>query len=175
MLGWTIIKARKARKGESLPVVQYFCPENSILFFKTDKIKALNRDDIGVISGGTIVKLYEYHIGTGARSVDFGLYHALMTSLLECALPIRIYDFDAKPTKKSLRAQGIADRTFSGMKVSFSSASGSEDDEENIDMPRRLIARNNEIKSIGPISIYATGVKKPQDYLKNYPYCLLYG
>ena len=94
--GWTIIKARKARKGESLPVVQYFCPENSILFFKTDKIKALNRDDIGVISGGTIVKLYEYHIGTGARSVDFGLYHALMTSLLECALPIRIYDFDAK-------------------------------------------------------------------------------
>ena len=172
--GWTIIKARKARKGESLPVVQYFCPENSILFFKTDKIKALNRDDIGVISGGTIVKLYEYHIGTGARSVDFGLYHALMTSLLECALPIRIYDFDAKPTKKSLRAQGIADRTFSGMKVSFSSASGSEDDEENIDMPRRLIARNNEIKSIGPISIYATGVKKPQDYLKNYPYCVFY-
>ena len=60
------------------------------------------------------------------------------------------------------------------MKVSFSSASVSEDDEENIDMPRRLIARNNEIKSIGPISIYATGVKKPQDYLKNYPYCVFY-
>ena len=111
--GWTLIRVRGVREGEDLPVVEYFCPDGEIACFETDEIKAFGREDIGVvIKGGSIVKLYEYDIGPRARAVDIGLYDALTTNLINCALPVRLYDFDAQPTKSGLRAEGIAPRTF---------------------------------------------------------------
>jgi hypothetical protein len=94
--GWTLIRVRGAKAGEQLPVAEYFCPGGSIPRFRDDALSAFDDDVLGQIKSGTIVKLYEFDIGHGAYTVDFGLRDALDVNLIDCALPIRIYDFDAK-------------------------------------------------------------------------------
>ena len=177
--GWTLIRTRAPNRGEVLPVVEYFCPDGKIARFRADKIHALGREDIGVIDGGAVIKLYEYDIG-GARAVDFGLFYGLTTNLLECALPVRIYDFDAapQPGKGGLRAEGIAARTFSGMKIAVTQPEANEDEiadgDDNIDMPTRLVYEDASNDSLGVIRIYATGIKKLEQYLLNYPFRCFY-
>lgn len=183
--GWTLIRVRKAAKGEKLPVAEYFSPGDSdpyIPSFEEDKIQPLGRSDIGLITGGTVVKMYEYDIGPRARTVDIGLRHALATSLLECALPIRIYDFDAKPEKAkgSLRAEGIAGSTFSGMNITLRGAksearddtsaaeqNGYEEQSDGLEFSD-MIAYNSEDTDLGRIRIHGFGIWKMPDYLKNH-------
>ena len=168
--GWTLLRTRKVQVGKDLPVVEYFCPGKVIPHFRCDEIHAFNREDVGVVVGGTIVKLYEYDIGPSARAVDLGLSQGLTASLLECALPIRIYDFDAAPVKDKgrLREHGIADRTFSGMKIVAS------DTGDNIDLPAYQVAETEENRSLGKIRIYATGVKKLSEHMKSHPFRCFY-
>ena len=167
--GWTLIRTRSPEGSEDLPVVEYFAPGGAVAKFRMDSIPAFGREDIGVVDGGTIVKLYEYDIGPSVRAVDLGLDQGLTTNLLECALPIRIYDFDAKPQpdKGGLRSEGIADRTFSGMKIAFSDA-------ENIDLPFYSVLESTENLSLGKIRIFATGVKKLPDYMESNPFRCFY-
>ncbi|WP_423907538.1 hypothetical protein [Candidatus Spongiihabitans sp.] len=171
--GWTLIRVRSPHKGEDLPVVEYFCPNGEIACFEADEIRAFNdRADIGVVKdGGSVVKLYEYDIGPGSRNVDLGLYDALTTSLIDCALPLRFYDFDAKPTKVGLRAEGIAPRTFSGMKTVLKS-----DDEEGetsrVDFEG--VTENSENSSLGTIRISYFVLDKMKEYLRNYSYRMFY-
>ncbi len=170
--GWTLIRARSTRAGEQLPVIEYFCPNGEIPCFESNGIKAFNRKDIGVLpEGGTVVKLYEYDIGPRSRAVDIGLYDALTTNLIDCALPIRLYDFDAQPTKGGLRSEGIAPRTFSGMKTVLGS-----DDEK--DEPGKVdikgTTENSENPSLGTIRISYFGLDKMKDYLRNYSYRMFY-
>jgi len=170
--GWTLIRTRKVKEGEDLPVVEYFYPGGEIPKFKQEDIQAFGRNDIGVITGGTVLKLYEYDIGPNARAVDFGLSNALTTSLLECALPIRIYDFDAtpQPERGQLRQQGIADRTFSGMRIAFGDSV-----DANVDLPRHLVVQSQENPSLGKIRIFATGLAKLPEYMtSNYQYRVFY-
>ena len=170
--GWTLIRVRKTRLGEDLPVVEYFCPDGEIACFESDEVQAFNRDDIGVIKGGgSVVKLYEYDIGPGARAVDIGLYDALTTSLIDCALPLRLYDFDAKPMKKGLRAEGIAPRTFSGMKTVLKS-DDEEDQTSKVDCEGGVV--NSDNPSLGTIRISYFGLDKMKDYLRNYQYRMFY-
>ncbi len=117
--GYTLVRVSQVQAGKKLPVVEYLMPEGEILSFQSNSISVFGDDDIGKIEQGTVVKLFDYDVGSGAHTVDFGLYQGLTANLLECALPIRIYDFDAKPLsgKGHLRDQGIASRTFSGMDV----------------------------------------------------------
>ena len=177
--GWTLVRTRKVREGEELPVVEYFCPNEKIPRFLQDSIQSLKREDIGVIDGGTIVKLYEYDIGPAARTVDFGLRDALITSLIHCALPIRIYDFNAAPDQKrtDLRSEGIWGRTFSGMSVDVSKESIADtNSDENIDLPRYLVSEDKTNPELGGIKIFATGFKKLRDSLqeKKYAYRIFY-
>ena len=169
--GWTLIRVRGVRKGEDLPVVEYFCPNGEIACFESDKVRAFNREDIGVIGGGSVVKLYEYDIGPGARSVDMGLYDALTTNLIDCALPLRLYDFDAKPTKVGLRAEGIAPRTFSGMKTVLKS----DDDEGGISKVNFYgVDVNSQNASLGTIRIAYFALDSMKDYLRNHPHRIFY-
>ena len=117
--GWTILRVREVQEGQKLPVVEYWAPGNKIPSFAAEKIKVFREEDIGIIGSGSLVRLYDYDIGNSAYQVDFGLYRALALSLLYSALPVRIYDFDAKklPDKGELRERGIAARTFGGMSV----------------------------------------------------------
>jgi len=180
--GWTLIRVRKAAQGEVLPVTEYFAPNREIPSFETEEIQSLCHNKIGLIKGGTVVKLYEYDIGTGSRAVDFGLRHALATSLVECALPIRIYDFDSKPDKKrgELRSQGIADSTFAGLPITLHStgddvdengepASGKEGEREANKLAfNEMIASNSENPDLGRIQISGFGLWKMPEYLKNH-------
>ncbi len=172
--GWTLIRTQGVKRGEKSPVVEYFYP-GEIPSFNASEIRAFGRNDIGKLSAGTIVKLYNYDIGPDARNVDFGLYFALTTSLLECALPIRIYDFDATPTSKGeLRKEGIADRTFSGMKIAFDSGEVNDITNNNIDLPTYQVIQSEENISLGRIKVLATGIKKLPRYLEKYPYRFFY-
>ena len=153
--GWTIIRIRKARKGEVVPVAEYFCPNCKIAHFTADKIQAFGRDDIGVIRGGSIVKLYEYDITPQAARIDFGLRDALITNLIDCAIPLRIYDFDAKPGDR--RPEGISDRTFSGMKSEIKQ--GNDDGESDIEN----CIENSENPDLGKIKIHYFGRYKIHD------------
>ena len=173
--GWTLIRSRKVRAGEALPVVEYFCPNGNISVFRQDEILALGHNDIGKMVGGTIVKLYNYDIGPSARAVDFGLYQALTTNLLECALPVRIYDFGAGKVshKGKLRQEGIADRTFFGMKIAYSNDAEKSDDEK-LDLPNYQVIESQEDPDLGVIKIYAAGYKQFPDYLLKHPFRLFY-
>lgn len=171
--GWTLIRVRRVRKGEDLPVVEYFCPDGNIACFAADEIRAFTgRKDIGVIQGGgSIVKLYEYDVGPGARNVDFGLYDALTTSLVDCALPLRLYDFDAKPTKGGLRAEGIAPRTFSGMKTVLKlDDSGGESGNIAFDH----VIHHSENADLGTIRISYFGLDNMKEHLRKYPHRMFY-
>lgn len=175
--GWTLIRLREARKGEELPVVEYFCPDGEIACFEAEEIRAFHdkkgdRKDIGVIkNGGSVVKLYEYDIGPGARAVDFGLYDALTTSLIDCALPLRLYDFDAKPMRTGLRAEGIADRTFSGMKTVLKL--GDENDKAD-GFAFEQVIENSENARLGTIRIAYYGLDTMKDYLQNSSHRMFY-
>ena len=103
--------------------------------FRQDDVQAFAHPAIGVLNEGSVVKLYEYDIGPEARSIDLGLYNALTVSLIECALPIQLYDFNADPVpnKGALRAEGIAARTFAGLSaVLHAELAGSADAAEEV-------------------------------------------
>lgn len=177
--GWTLIRIRRALQGEALPVAEYFAPNKHVPAFKADRIEAFGREDIGIIRGGTVVKLYEYGIGTTAHNVDVGLYNALTTSLINSALPIRLVDFDAQPVKRgAMREAGITARTFSGMSIVLSS---DETDETGRDGGRvddmnfnKLISENSDNPNLGTVRIYGFGVGKMQKHLRDYPYRVFY-
>lgn len=118
--GWSLIRVRSVKAGEQLPVVEYFSPGGQIPRFREDALSAFGHKSIGHVPSGTIVKLYEFDVGKNAYQVDLGLRDALDVNLIDCALPIRIYDFDAKlqTNKGLLRAEGIAASTFSGISAS---------------------------------------------------------
>src|SRR5262249_32293041 len=93
--GWTLVRVRVPSGKEVLPVAEYFYPGKSIPMFRENELKGFRHDKYGLIDSGSIVKLYEYDIGRKNNNVDIGLYNALTVSLVDCALPIRVYDFDA--------------------------------------------------------------------------------
>lgn len=184
--GWTLIRVRAARKGEELPVAEYFMPyQKAIPKFTEEHISAFDHQTVGVVAEGTIVKLYEYDIGPGARSVDIGLYNALTVSLIDCALPIYLCDFNADPVKGkgSLRAEGIAARTFGGLNVVLRSELGTTDriadsdakDEEG--RPTTEWVHQVEFiqdEELGRIRIVATGVSRLKEFLLTQPARIFY-
>ena len=173
--GWTLIRVRGGKAGEQLPVAEYFY-EGSIPRFRENSISAFGHETLGHVESGTIVKLYEFGIGDGAHTVDFGLRDALDVNLIDCALPIRIYDFDAKPqeNKGVLRSQGIAASTFSGLSVTIGNAESPQDNENNIDEGENQQANEGSWThhvttindpDLGRIKILAIGIKKMKDSL----------
>lgn len=186
--GWTLIRVRPTTGSEALPVVEYFAPNKCVPEFKAPQIEAFGRSDIGIVDGGTVVQLYEYDIGPVARNVDLGLHDALTTSLLDSALPVRLFDFGAEPMPKDslpsepgpdgiymkLRIDGIAARTFAGMGIVLRSGeSPDSESEETLDISK-MIQENSSNPDLGTIKIYAFGVAKMKKHLRRYPYRVFY-
>lgn len=173
--GWTLIRVRRPGKGEALPVAEYFMPNGVCPRFRMDSIQSFGDDVVGVVSQGTIVKLYQFDVGgTKAHTVDLGLYQALTVSLLECALPIRLYDFDAKPVpnKGELRQKGIAARTFGGMNVVLGvevsdegEGAGAEAESDRVE--RRFLVREDSDEELGRLRIVAIGIREMQSFLSS--------
>ena len=178
--GWTLIRVRKHRAGESLPVAEYFCPAGQIPRFRAETLEGLGHQTIGVVDDGTIIKLYEYDVGAPAHHLDIGLYDALTVSLVDCALPVRVYDFDAKrvENKGELRKQGIAARTFSGMNATLvNDADDSSEDGGMVgskDTEWQHLVLEDKTEDLGVIKIVATGVKRLKEYLLKQPARVFY-
>jgi hypothetical protein len=173
--GWTLIRVRGAKAGEQLPVAEYFC-DAGIPRFRGGVLSAFSHDTVGQVESGTIIKLYEFDIGKGASTVDFGLRDALDVNLIDCALPIRAYDFDAKPqeSKGPLRSQGIAASTFSGLSVTIGASELPEDSEKNVDEGDNQQANEGSWThhvttindpDLGRIKVLAIGIKKMKESL----------
>lgn len=117
--GWTLMRRRPA---DGMPVAEYFVlPDGSIPSFDDDTLYPFhkgdgNRYDRLHWSSGTIIKLYDYQVGT--RFLSFrGAREALNENLVETILPFRLLDFRQTPDKKrgGDRAEGIDPRPFYGM------------------------------------------------------------
>ncbi|TAG27271.1 MAG: hypothetical protein EAZ37_06000 [Burkholderiales bacterium] len=180
--GWTMLRVRKPIAGEALPVAEYFCPDGTIPKFEAPEIQAFGHEKYGVAKEGTVIRLYEFDVGGKSHQVDFGLYDALTISLIDCALPIRLYDFDAKPAdgKGPDRKQGIAPRTFGGMNVVLRAEQTDGDDSD-----RQPSDNNNPAEwvhhvleerhdELGAIRITATGVRNLKPFLLNQPARVFY-
>lgn len=182
--GWTLVRVRAPKGGEQLPVAEYFSPGGIVPMFREPSIRAFfDSTDAGVAESGSIVKLYEYDIGEKGYQVDIGLYNALTVNLIDCALPIRVYDFDAKPVegKGELRKKGIAARTFSGLNVVLGAALSGEIDESgelkeesdnDTEWVQQIAERNDE--ELGKVRIIATGLRRLKDFLEKQPARIFY-
>lgn len=127
--GWTLMRRRP---GQGMPVAEYFKlggKAGKIPSFVDDLIFPFNTVEghryAGFsLSGGTVVKLYDFQIG--AKFLSFrGAREALNENLVETILPFRILDFRQMPRTKERReaakarggdrALGIDARPFYGM------------------------------------------------------------
>ncbi len=117
--GFTLLRMRP---GGGMPTAEYFVlPSGSIPSFETDVIYPFKKGDGKtydkiMLTGGTVIKLYDYHVGkrfSGFR----GSREALNENLVETILPFRILDFRWTPDAKrgGYRADGIDARSFNGM------------------------------------------------------------
>lgn len=176
--GWTLVRVRGPRAGEALPVAEYFHPyKNVIPKFAEDSIRAFGHEKLGKVTDGTIVKLYEYDIGPGARSVDIGFYNALTVNLIDCALPVFLSDFNAEPVKGrgELRAEGIAARAFGGLNVVLRSELTDGDEPRGSDKDAQRKAKTEWVhqvedirdEDLGRFRIVATAVNRLQEFLLN--------
>jgi len=184
--GWTLIRLRGPRKGEDLPVAEYFRPyQKAIPKFTEESIAAFQHQTLGVVREGSIVKLYEYDIGPNARSIDIGLYNALTVSLIDCALPVYLCDFNADPVKGrgALRAEGIASRAFGGLNVVLGSERHEDEQAEDTgaadDVKKTTTEWVHQVEDIrdeelGRVRIIATAVSRFKDFLVTQPARIFY-
>ncbi len=187
--GWTLLRVRGPRGNEALPVAEYFAPFGQILRFEKKTISAFRHDSIGQVTEGSIVRLYEFDVGGQAYQVDLGLYDALTVSLVDCALPIQLYDFDAKPVegKGALRKDGVAERTFGGLSIVLRAAmSETEDNGDDQRTPSKLTADkeaktewvhhvlDEQHEDLGHIRITATAVNRLKEFLLKQPARVFY-
>jgi len=177
--GWTLMRRRP---GDGMPVAEYFVQSDaSIPSFNTDLLYPYLRGDRkrydGVhITTGTVIKLYDYQVGSKFLSFR-GSREALNENLVETILPFRLLDFRQKPDPKrgGERAEGIDPRPFYGMEYlllrSHKESDFNADDEDTGDHEVAADARISVGKvddpELGEISISAIALKrKLPDWLR---------
>lgn len=167
-------------------MAEYFAPAGDIPKFKEEAIDPFPLPRYGRITQGSIIKLYEYDVGDGAHGIGLSLPRALNFSLMDCALPVRLYDFDAAENieRGGARAEGLDARTFAGLSGELRNElhmGGGED----IDIPEqkpekritefvRLVTQISGHAELGRVRVFATGVSEMQDWMREQPYRVLY-
>lgn len=119
---WGFTLMRK-RPGGGMPVAEYLVlPDGGIPSFDEDALYPFVKGDgkryDGVhLATGTVIKLYDYQIGSRFSSGFRGSREALNENLVETILPFRILDFrwPSDPKRGGDRAEGIDSRGFCGM------------------------------------------------------------
>lgn len=116
--GWTLMRRRPT---SGMPVAEYFVlPDGSIPSFESDVLYPFHKRDGKRYDGahrssGTIIKLYDYQVGS--KFTAFRSREALNENLVETILPFRLLDLRQTPDPKrgADRAEGIDPRPFYGM------------------------------------------------------------
>ncbi len=172
MWGFTLMRKRP---GGGMPVAEYFVlPGGKIPSFPEDALYPFVKGDgkryQGVhLSSGTVIKLYDYQIGSRFSSGFRGSREALNENLVETILPFRILDFRQTPDPKRTgeRAEGIDARPFYGMEFLLLNSQKEEDgsdvevDPDDEAAGTSLIAVSNSMYAdLGRISISAIKLKR---------------
>jgi hypothetical protein len=168
---WGFTLMRK-RPGGGMPIAEYFTLGGAIPSFQEDALYPLMRSDgkryDGVhLTTGTVIKLYDYQIGSRFAGGFRGSREALNENLVETILPFRILDFRQTPDPKRGpdRAAGIDPRGFYGMEFLLLRShreegddNDNDDDDEEEDAPAakgRIDVATIISQDLGEISISA--------------------
>lgn len=171
--GWTLMRRRP---GGGMPVAEYFVlNDGSIPSFTADILHPFTKNDGNRYDGlhlntGTVVKLYDYQVGSKFLSFK-GAREALNENLVETILPFRLLDFRQKPDHKrgGDRAEGIDPRPFYGMEYLLLRSHKEEQPEDDVDEDEeekyaageaRISVGKIEDPEIGEISISAIKLKR---------------
>ncbi len=175
--GWTIMRKRPD-DSDSLPIADYFVlPDGNIPSFDEDFLypfrTATGKRYDGVhLNTGTVVKLYDYQIGSRFLSWR-GSREALNENLVETILPFRLLDFRQVPATPEAReaakkrggdrALGIDARPFNGMEFLLLRSHqevGLEDEEEDAVGQDQISVGGISHPELGTISIRAIALKR---------------
>jgi hypothetical protein len=166
--GWTLMR-RRPGDVNALPIAEYFVgPDGRIPRFDAEELYPFHtakksRYDGMHLNAGTIVKLYDYQIGS--RFLSFrGSREALNENLVETILPFRILDLRQKPTegKGKDREQGVDPRPFYGMEFLLlnSHKETGLDDEEDASGEGKVAVGQFSLPDLGVVSISAIVLKR---------------
>jgi hypothetical protein len=167
---WGFTLMRK-RPGGGMPIAEYFVlPNGSIPAFEEDALYPFVKGDCrrydGVhLSTGTVIKLYDYQIGSRFSRGFRGSREALNENLVETILPFRILDFRQTPDPKRSgdRAEGIDPRGFCGMEFlllrSHREDDEGEDEDEAVGTSQIAVATIR-TDDLGDISVLAIRLKR---------------
>ena len=134
--GWSLIRRRPIGGP---PVAEYLRLDEKIPRFERAELQPFVLGD-GQPDGkvrrsfGTIVKLYSYVLG---RAANFRtIREALNENLISTVLPFRLMDYRARPVQRrgGRRAQGVDERTVSGMDFQLRRLDDEEDDTESVEL-----------------------------------------
>ena len=173
---WGFTLMRKRPDG-GMPVAEYFVlPNGNMPSFNEDALYPFMKGDgkryQGVmISSGTVIKLYDYQIGSRFASGFRGSREALNENLVETILPFRILDFRQTPDPKRTgeRAEGIDARPFYGMEFLLlnsqkeddnASADDDADDDDEAAGTSLIAVSNDTYPDLGRITISAIRLKR---------------
>lgn len=167
--GWTIMRRRPGDE-ETLPVAEYFVlKDTGIPSFEEDYMYPFNtsvgkRYDGVLLKTGTVIKLYDYNVGTAYLSFR-GARETMIENLVETILPFRLLDFRQKPDKSRSgdRAEGIDPRPFYGMEyllLRSHKESEIEDEEEDAAGEKKLFVGQFKDNNLGLITINAIPLKR---------------
>lgn len=168
--GFTLVRKRP---GGGMPVAEYFVlPDGKIPSFDEDALYPFVRGDRKRYDGvhlraGTVIKLYDYQIGSRFAGGFRGSREALNENLVETILPFRILDFRQTPDPKrgGDRALGIDARPFYGMEFLLLNSQKEdgeaepEADDEAAGLSTIAVA-NNTYPDLGRITISAIKLKR---------------
>lgn len=152
--GWTLLRRRPA---EGPPVAEYLKIDDQIPAFDAKSLFPLRRADGKPDrkverDSGTIIKLYSYNLG---RPADFRrIREALNEGLISTILPFRLMDYRVRPRprRRDRRAQGIDERTISGMEYQIRQA---KKDAGASDPSSRIHVADLQHPDLGKVNIWA--------------------
>jgi hypothetical protein len=153
---------------QEMPIAEYFAPEGKILGFRAAELCPFQtgtgkRYDRVHLETGTIVKLYDYQVGSKFLSFR-GARDALNENLVETILPFRLLDLRQKPDPKRGpdRALGVDPRPFYGMEFLLLNSHREEglDDEEDAAGEKKVFVGKFTDPNLGEVSISAIPLKR---------------
>jgi hypothetical protein len=166
--GWTLMRRRPGDRNQ-MPIAEYFVmPDERMPRFQAEEIYPFHtsdgkRYDRMHLSTGTIVKLFDYQVGS--RFLNFrGTREALNENLVETILPFRILDLRQKADAKrgGDRALGVDPRAFYGMEFLLMNShkeDEAEDEEEAAGQNRLFVGKFTD-PGLGEVSISAIHLKR---------------
>ena len=129
--GWTLVRRRP---GGGMPVAEYFKPNGAIPSFPATDLRPMRmqnreQDDRVQCSTGTVVKLYDYQMGSATSFRN--IRESINENLVSTILPFRLMDYRQTPDPRrgGVRALGIDERSVNGMEFLLLRKDGTDETE----------------------------------------------